>query len=966
MASRSLVRVAGLSVALLALATVSYAQSGFAGIVKDSSGAVLPGVTVEAASPALIERVRSAVTDNNGSYRIIDLRPGLYSVTFTLPGFATVKRDAIQLPAEFTATLSVELRVGALEETITVTGEAPVVDVANVLQQRVLTPDQVDAIPSSRSPQALALLTVGVTSNLGALAGSSGELSPAVHGGRGGEAQIRIDGDAAILTGYTGSGGQGLRFNQAYVQEISIKTGGAGADQATAGVVSNIIPREGGNRFSGSFFGSYTDEHMQANNLDADQIARGLTGVNRVIRVYDFTPAIGGPIKRDAVWFFGSARAFKSTNTFAGMFVDTDPIDWVYTPDLSRPATETVVIPDGNARVTWQISTKNKLSGFFQQNGYGQSSKGAGSTSTLETASRSRHVPNTLGQFAWKSPISSNVLLEAGATVFYFTRQLMPQKGLDESAIQVTEQSTGIRFRAPAPGDLGFLITKNYSEKASLTYVTGTQTFETGFTNTSGTNSERTYSGSHSIAYRFNNGVPNQIAQAAQPSQLDVKLDTMFALFAQDQWRLGRLTLNLGVRFDKLVAEALPTNLPEGDLVGPRVYDGVKNIPNYTDFSPRLGGAYNLTGDGRTALKGTLGRYNLADSTNNLTTALHPLTRSIASATRSWTDADRDYVADCDLRNPLANGECGQISNLNFGKQNPNATVYDDNVAKGFGVRAYNWYLSAEVQREITRGSSLTLGYYRRWYGNFTTTDNLAVTAADYDPFCVVAPVDARLPNGGGYQVCGLADIKPAKFGQSVINNVQTSKFGKRTEIYDGFDVNANVRVKGLTLNGGVNVGRTKSNNCIVIDSPQAMLNCETRPPFQPNSRLVASYRLPVWDIQTSAVFQMNPPPQITANYTASAAQIVGLGRPLSGGTNVTVPLIAPGTVYGDYVKQIDLRFSKLFAISRVKMRANLDVFNLMNANSPQALGNTFGPIWLRPSAVQQGRYAQVGGQIDF
>ena len=956
--------VSVLGTGLVLLASAARAQSGFTGVVKDSTGAVLPGVVVEASSPALIEKMRTAVTDASGAYRIIDLRPGIYSISFTLQGFSVVRRDGISLPAEFTATINAELRLGELQETITVTGNSPLVDTTNVIQQNTIKGDLVDLLPASnRSPQAMALLTPGVTVALGALPGSFNELFVAVNGGRTADQQIRINGDAVVRTGGVGAGSQNMRWNEAYVQEMTVRTGAAGADQETAGMVSNIIPKEGGNDFSGSMNLTYTNERFANSNLEGS----GITAVNRVINLYDFTPGFGGPLKRDKVWFFVSARAFKSTNAIANLYETLDPKAWVYTPNLARPAKDSVRIPDYNGRVTWQVSQINKFAVFVEDSGYGQTARLGSSTNALEAAQVSSTDPNTFAQFNWKSTLSSKLLLDANFSTYYSTQRFDPAGGSDITSVSAVEQTTGMRLRAPSLL-WGANATKNFTPRVSTTYVTGSHNVQTGFTWTFGTNSETRFNaGGYEI--RVNRGVGNQITEFASPTRTDSDLNAQLALYGQDQWRLtSKLTLSYGLRFDKLVGEILPLNLPQGDIVGPRSFPGVKNAPNFTDINPRVGAAYDLFGNGRTAVKGFIGRYVVGSS---IAQNLAPISRSITSVTRTWTDKNNDHIPDCDLRNPLANSgvdDCGQISNLNFGQNNPNATQFGPKVNEGFGTRAYNWYGSAEIQQQLTKTSSISFGYVRRWYGNFTVTDNLALTPADFDPFCVKAPVDSRLPGGGGYDVCGLYDVKIEKAGQGILNTVRASDFGEQSEIYNGVNLNANVRYKGVGVNGGVNIGRTVTDNCFVVDSPQRLLQCRTKPPRQPNSRLLMSYTVPVVDVQVSSALLVNPPPQITASYTASAAEVIGLGRRLAAGATATVnvPLIAPGTAYGEYAKQLDLRVTKRWRIAGQGCRIGVDVFNVFNSNTAQSQNNTFGTAWLQPTNVLLGRYAQFNAQWDF
>src|SRR5262245_46835832 len=243
MTGKSWVRViAGLCVVLLPALAAAQSGSAIGGQVKDSSGAVMPGVTVEASSPALIEKVRTAVTDSAGVYLIVDLRPGSYAVTFTLPGFNTIKRDGIELTSSFTATVNAEMRVGALEETITVTGESPIVDVQNVVQQRVLTRDIINAIPAgTKSVVALGVLIPGMTTNSQDVGGTQyGSAAMAIHGGRVGEQTLLADGMQ-----YNNGAGRGGSFgavtvNDAAVQEVSLETGGFSAESEPGGGRGNV------------------------------------------------------------------------------------------------------------------------------------------------------------------------------------------------------------------------------------------------------------------------------------------------------------------------------------------------------------------------------------------------------------------------------------------------------------------------------------------------------------------------------------------------------------------------------------------------------------------------------------------------------------------------------------------------------------------------------------------------------
>ena len=325
----------------------SYAQSAtsgaIAGSTRDATGAVVPGVTVEAASPALIEKIRSVVTDGNGEYKIVDLRPGIYTVTFTLPGFATVRREGIDLSAAFTATVNADLKVGTIEETMVVTGATPVVDVQNSSSQAVLTNEVLSRIPlGSKSSMSLAAVT------LGALAGGRGN---DVGGDRGESGSIVLHGlpgdDGRVLyhgasINYTNGGAGGTNriynINSMSLQEIVVDTGGASAEVETGGANSNAVPKEGGNRFTFEGLANYTNTDFSSTGVPSELIARGLATQPGVKKIYDYGFGAGGPIKQDRVWFYSSGRWWGAESYSPNNYFNATVGELFYTPDLSRPA----------------------------------------------------------------------------------------------------------------------------------------------------------------------------------------------------------------------------------------------------------------------------------------------------------------------------------------------------------------------------------------------------------------------------------------------------------------------------------------------------------------------------------------------------------------------------------------------------------------------------------------------------
>jgi hypothetical protein len=397
-------------------------------------------------------------------------------------------------------------------------------------------------------------------------------------------------------------------------------------------------------------------------------------------------------------------------------------------------------------------------------------------------------------------------------------------------------------------------------------------------------------------------------------------------------------------------------------------------VPKWQNVTPRLGVAYDLFGNGRTALKFSVGKYLEAPNPPAFTRVANPAGGLVQSATRTWTDRNNDFVPDP--------SELGPLNPTNFGTTVVSSRYADDVLTN----RISNWEIAAQVQHEIYPRVSVNVGYFRRWYDNLRVTDNLSITPADYSPYCVTAPIDPRLPGGGGYQVCGLYDQNRLVSQNNVIS--LASKFGTATEIFNGLDLTVNARLpRGIVVSGGSSFGRTETNYCFAVDSPQGsglppaqgatsaagFLYCDVKPPFQPNVKVIGVYPVPWQGIQFAATFQSLPGPQITASRTYTNAEIQpSLGRPLATGTAGTavVQLIAPGTMYDERLYQLDLRVSKIFRFGERRLQANVDIYNAGNASSILSdnltYGSPGGQNWLRPTAVLQGRLVKFGAQFDF
>lgn len=991
--------------ALLLTPSWAQAQAQVTGVVRDTSGGVLPGVQVDVESPALIEKVRSSVTDVNGMYRVLDLRPGTYSVTFSLAGFSTSRREGIELSGDFVATVNGELKVGTLEESVTVTGVTPIVDIQNAVQQRVMQREVFEAIPSGRIFQTFGFLIPGMTATTTAsimgnqdVGGSRGtaEAKNMIHGSRPTDQLWYING-VMNTSGVTSSGGQSPGIPDVGTLAEVVVTYSAGlAELQTGGVNFNLVPREGGNRFSGSVFESFGNGAMQSSNLDDDLRSQGLTQSNDVKMINDFNPSVGGPIQRDKLWFFVSYRHQIQENYAAGSFYNANtpaPIydywgypqnkqvtpatpqqlnTWTYTKDESQRGIDPGRNSSFNTRLTWQASQKDKISGFYEWQ-IRKNVPNVGPTQAPDASTMVVHQPSTV-QLNWTRPFTNRLLFEAGGK--FVRRPWCQCSGVDSALIPVLEQSTNLLYRGTTLDEV--TLKRDFTEMVRVTYVTGTHELRAGFHNNAAWQvRDNQYP---PISYRFQNGVPNQITLRTTPFSDELESDWEMGLFIQDRWTKGRATVAGGLRFD-LQDRFYPAQSLYPTPIAPnrRADFPLTRETMWKDLTPRMQVALDVFGNGRTAVKANAGKF--VNRAFNGYPNGNPARDGLSiQTTRSWIDSNRNFVVDCDLTNNLAQNltatggdNCGQAANLKFGQTVPELGI-DTSLQTGWGKRQYNWEMSGSVQQQLTSRMSINAGYFRRIYGNFVVTKNTAVTAADFDRFSLQVPNDSRLPNSGE-PIDDLVMISAAKFGQ-VSNLVTLAKnYGNQIEHYDGVDVSIDARPRaGVFLQGGMNTGRTLIDRCdLARNVPElgvtAITYCRTAQPLLTQWKMLGSYSIPRWDVSFSGTLQILPGPPLQANVPYPAADVAAaLGRPVPGNpANVTVGVINPGTVYTDSIKQVDLRTGKAFRLrDATTLRFSLDVYNAFNANTVQAFNAAYGPAWLNPTSILTGRLMRVTAQLDF
>jgi hypothetical protein len=1017
------VRVACIVIALSALLpSAAHAQASITGVVKDSSGAVLPGVTVEASSPALIEKTRTAVTDESGRYRIVDLRPGTYMVNFTLTGFQSFRREGVELPGTFTATVDADLKVGSLEETITVTGDSPIVDVQSIRRQTVLDNDIISSIPATRSYNSLMQLMPNTVTQAGSAMDTQVVPGMVVFGGAGGrsnEGRVNVDG-ISVGSAFNGAGVSSYIADVGNAREVTMITSGGLGEAEGGGPALNIVPKEGGNTVRGSFYSAGVTEGMVGSNYSDELRARGLTTPGETRKVWDFNLGVGGPIKSDRLWYFGTYRNEGSERSVPGMFANAnagDPTKWTYLADRSRPAVNAASYRMISMRLTAQVTPKNKVAVFWDEQKpceggaaasfsgsacrtstndlvYGGSTAAptpsASATLAPETAAY-RDYGNRVYQAKWTAPASNKLLLEAGFGSYRSRWGGKEVPGLETTnLIRVVEQcATGCAANGNIPnltyrsGNWSSNVNWNSQWNTGVSLVTGSHSIKVGYQGALLFDDRKNFTNSEFLQYRVNNGVPDQITMSISAFGIHQRVRSD-AFYAQEQWTRGRMTLQGALRYDHAWSYFPEQTVgPVRFFPNPKTYPHTVGVEGYHDLWPRGGVAYDVFGTGKTSVKVNVGRYLEAAQNGGFFSALNPTGRLSTTTTRAWTDTNGNRIVDCNLLNPAAQtpattgsiDTCLANTNANFGTE-VFASTLDPALLSGWGVRTGDWQWGASVQQEVLPRVAVELGYQRRWLVNFATTDNRVRAPEDHTMFGINVPIDPRLPDGGGGVLGGLYNVTPEAAAR-LNDNFQTlaSNYGAQSQVANSVHLNVTARPRfGLVLQGGFNTAKTDNDSCEIQGAlPETSPTnpwCDTSSGWVTRITGLGTYTVPKIDVLVAGTMRSDQGGDLAANWAAPNSATVGLNRPYAGvaGNTVTVNLIEPGTFYGDRVNQFDLRFAKILRFGRTRTNVGFDIYNVTNSAPVLTYNQTFvvnGP-WLAPTSVLQPRFVKFSAQIDF
>ncbi len=1015
------------------LPSSAFAQASIAGSTRDSSGAALPGVTVEASSPVLIEKVRTAVSDEGGLYRIVNLPPGTYTVMFALPGFNQVRRDGVELTGSFTAQISAEMAVGGVTETITVTGASPIVDVSSIRRQTTISNEVLTAIPTARSWAATALLIPGIITTGGGPTDVQVTPQMTVFGGAGGrsnEGRMQVDG----LNAGAGLGGSGVSTYVADIsnaQEVVTTTSGGLGEVEVGGPSLSIIPKSGGNTIRGAAYLSGVSKGMVGSNYSDELRLAGLTTPGKLLKQWDFTFGIGGPVLKDRLWYYVTARDEGQYRSIPNVFPNLnagDPTKFLYAPDRTREVRGAESWRLYSGRATIQASSRDKINFHWDEqhacNGATFTTTGEGCRNQPEseavygplglgglTSTTSPEIGGYLDThprvrlLTWQSTATNRLLFEGGFGAYQspFGPRESPGNPTRPLARMTEQCSAGCSANGSLPGmtyrsaNWGHSWDAQYTWRASVSYVTGAHNLKIGYGGVALVSDLENHTNDLNLLYTVNNGVPISLTQSLLPYTTSYRTRNA-SVYVQDQWTLGRMTLQGALRFDRNWSFSPEQQIPASNFLPTAiVFPETPGVTGYKDLSPRGGVAYDLFGNGKTALKVNFGKYLEPTSNNNNYILSNPITRIATTTTRGWSDANGNFTPDCDLRSPLANGECAQMAAQTFGTTTQTTANIDPSILEGWSRRSNDWQIGASVQQQVLPRVSIEVGYFRRWLNNFTVTDNLAVGPGDFTPYSITAPSDPRLPGSGGYVLGGFYNVVPTKFGQTSNNITLAESFGDQYQRYNGILFNVSARLgQGLQFQGGINTGKTVQDNCDVraqlpelatvqpgaTNAPGVSPNvnvgnpyCHSDPGFVTKLTALGSYIVPKIDVSISGTLRSDQGAPLNANWNAPAAIVTAaLGRPVAGGVaTVAHNLVAPGQVWGDRVNALDLRFAKILRFGRTRYNVGVDIYNAMNSDATLTYNQNFNPAtttgsqaWKAPLSVLTPRFVKIGAQIDF
>jgi hypothetical protein len=1002
--------------------SLASAQSTISGQVRDSSGAVMAGVKVEVASPALIEGSRAALTNGEGRYAIVDIRPGTYTVTFTLPGFA-VYRQTVEVPANVTVPVDGEMKVGTVGETVEVQARVATVDVETVQRPQVLTRSDMDALPTARNPQSMGSYTPGVHLNLPDVGGSQQieQTYMISHGNPSARDTYLLDG---MMVNTTQADGQiQIYIDNALMQEVTYNNANNSVEVTGGGVVANFIPRDGGNELHGNLFLGWIPSKFVGSNIDRSLRSRGVTGQSAVKKIEDFDGSLGGPFRKDKLWFLLSGRKQLTFVQAANSFYLN-----------GQPGVERSYIYTGGARLTYQITPKNKFAVMWTRDWKtkeedvvtgGQVADVNPLVSSLERSPKMYYIL----QGRWTSTVTPKLLVQAGATFTKLDYNILYHAGVGKTPFTpewfagAQELDLTLNARSIAGAVNTYAKYDRAVWNTSTTYVTGSHQIKVGIQDTFGVAQVDNIANGDAY-YQYTNGVPLNILAYNTPTYVNTRLNHDLGIYGTDTWHIKRLSVTAGVRWEYLSAQVDPESAPAGRFTnGPRSFakidcNVIKGMSCFKNWSPRVGFAYDLFGNHRTAVKAGIGKFNSPIATG-VVTNFNPMT--LRSETLQWLN--RPTTA-CQSHDPtgcypqgdgFGDGDIGPNPNPRFGQIN--GVNLDPNYR-----REYQWQYNVGVQRELKRGVTLNFIWFH--LGNYQAihVENYAVPLSAWTPATIYNPLDGT--------PITVYNLQPAYFGLTPNLHQTNAPQSRRSYVYNGYEVSVNARLPhGVFVLGGWTIDRIRDRGCdlntdplsTALNDPNSLRYCDqngvlyqdlgriTGIPYRSEFKLQTNVPIK-WGVEVNASLYSDP--VFSTNYNVNAGNVAQAGAVLAGqvqGYNTvlwpitptakypadcncpnpgglvdpglaqgaeTIPLIPPGSRLTPRLSQLDVGVRKVFRIhEKFTIMGEGQFFNVANSNAvlteSYTLGTSIKPFVAGgpggvPTAVLNPRMLRLNLQFMF
>ena len=999
-------------VILLTFASAGRAQSSISGQVRDTSGAVMAGVNVEASSEALIERSRTVTTNAEGRYSIVDIRPGTYTITFTMMGFNTVKQQ-IEVPANVAVPVDANMQVGSIGQTVEVQARVATVDVENVAHPEVLSRSEMDSVPTARNLQSVGSYIPSVHLNIPDVGGSQQiqQTYIATHGNPPQHDIILLDG---MLVNTTQFDGQIQTYiENEMIQEFVYSTVGNPVESSAGGVYANLVPKDGGNVMHGEFFGSYVPSSFVGTNLDSKLIARGIGQQSAITNVEDFDGSLGGPFINDRLWYLVSGRKQQTYQKSPLCSNDGIPCE-----DRSR-------IYSGHIRLTYQMNAKNKFSAMWMRDFKRTEDEAVTNTANgvaVNFNATTQRIPAMyyITQEKWSGTITPRLILQAGFSFDKLDYNVRYQNGQTQtpftpdwySKVLLQDTVKGLRYNVGTMQQAYNF--DRYVIQGGGFYVTGSHQIKFGIQDSWGPAYQKTFMNGDLYAIEAS-GVPTSVTVYDTPVYNKPYLNADLGIYLMDTWKIKRLTITPGIRWDYLSNQIDAASAPAGRFVPARNFAAItcssyKGISCFKNWAPRLGLAYDLFGNHKTAIKAGVGKYETPLVANNLQ-AFNPM--FVASQSRAWINTAGCTGPGCfPLDNNIGPAPAGAFGTLTPRSVDPHYH------------REYNMQYVIGLQHELLSGVTLNFNWMRRDDYQQELVRNLTVPGSAWSPFNITNPLDGT--------PITIFNLNPSYGGLTPVLLQTNGQRSLRANSYNGFETSVSGRLpRGAFLIASWTIDHELSRQCDetagtgnLLNDPNSLRFCDwygnlyqdlgkvSGVPYRNEFKVQGN--VPLWwkfefgaslysDPVYNGNFALNNPPYgiTNAETTFAGAQqgfklvnwtltsttkypancvcpspggVVDAGLAPQG--SETILLVAPGSRFTPQLNQLDISFRRGFVIhDRWSIKAEAQIFNVLNANTVYAEGQTLGSsvtpfvkggLGGTPTAILNPRMLQMVVQFKF